>query len=195
MVETLDDSAQKHLELVAARETCDWCKYPDKQIYRGGLCRRCDGIKAELKHLHKEVQERMARGDVHPKFGLGALEFDYVTATYMAEAAQSEGRMYGSLCNREVTPLDLEHEFSFISKRFLKKDVYRNSVDLYTYFTLPQRRLLKYIVSRLARDELRRNRRNLARFEAQGRTIEQALNERFPGTYRVEEDATIDRGT
>ena len=192
MIETLDDSAQKHLERVAANELCNWCRYPYKPIYRGGLCRHCYGIKAELKRLHKEVVDRRARGDVHPKFGLGILEFDYVTAINMAEAAQSEGRMYGSLYNRQVTPLDLEHEFSFISERFLKKDLYRNSVDLFSDFTLAQRRLLKYIVSRLAREEFRRNRRNLAK--PQGQTIQQALNERFHGTYRVEEDATIQPG-
>ena len=109
----------------------------------------------------------------------------------MAEAAQTEGRIYGFLAG-DVTPLDLEHEFCFISEKFLKKDLYRHSVDLFTCFSPVQRRLLKFILSRMSREYLRRNRRRRAWFKVQmGRTVKQALKERFFGTYRVEEDPTI----
>ena len=191
MIPSVDGCAQKHLEFVADEEPCNWCRYPYKPIYSGGLCRHCYEIKAELKQLHREVEDRKAHGAGHPMFGLGNLEFEYIAAIDMAEAAQTEGRIYGFLAG-DVTPLDLEHEFCFISEKFLKKDLYRHSVDLFTCFSPVQRRLLKFILSRMSREYLRRNRRRRAWFKVQmGRTVKQALKERFFGTYRVEEDPTI----
>jgi hypothetical protein len=191
MIATLDDSAQRYLGSITEKEMCTWCRYPYKPTYSGGLCRHCYDIKAELRRLHREVEERKAHGAVHPTFGLGSLQFDYIAAIDMAEAAQGEGRVYGSLSKGDA-PLDLEHEFGFISQKFLKKDLYRNSVDLFTYFTPPQRRLLMYVLSRMSREYLRRNRRKRAWYDIQkGRTTKQALEERFFGTYRVEKDPTV----
>lgn len=181
-----------YLESIAGKEMCSWCRYPYKPTYSGGLCRHCYEIRAELRQLYRKVEDRKARGAVHPTFGLGNLQFDYIAAIDMAEAAHWEGRCYGSLYKHDVTPLDLEHEFGFISEKFLKKDLYRNSVDLFTYFTPPQRRLLIYVLSRMSREYLRRNRRKRAWHDIQkGRTVKQALAERFFGTYRVEEDPTV----
>ena len=189
-----NDLAQEWLEHIAERDACIWCKNPDKPVYCGGLCRHCYNIRAELKRLRREVQDRRARGPVSPRFDLAALEFDYIAAIDMAESAQCEGREYGPLSKGE-TPLDLEHEFSFISEKFLKKDLYRHSVALATAFSPSQRRLLVYLLSRMSREYLGRKRRSMVwyRILMTGRTIEQALRERFSGTYRVEEDPTIAR--
>ena len=74
----------------------------------------------------------------------------------------------------------------------VERGQYRHSVDLFTCFSPVQRRLLKFILSRMSREYLRRNRRRRAWFKVQmGRTVKQALKERFFGTYRVEEDPTI----
>ena len=191
MIPAIDDRAQEYLEYIAENEMCNWCKYPHKPIYRGGLCRHCYNIKAELKRLHRKMEDGKERGAVHPTFGLGNLQFDYTAAIDMAEAAQTEGRTYGSLSKGDA-PLDLEQEFGFISVKFLKKDLYRHSVDLFTYFAPSQRRLLMYVLSRISREYLRRNRRKRAWYDIQvGRTMKQALEERFFGTYRVEEDPSI----
>jgi hypothetical protein len=107
-----------------------------------------------------------------------------------AEAAQWDGRKYGSPNKGDVTPLDLEREFEFIGEKFLKKDLYRHSVALFQHFFTPsQRRLLMYILSKMSREYLRRS---LAWLDVQaGRTVEEALKERAFGTYRVEEDPSV----
>jgi hypothetical protein len=189
-----EEPAQEWLESIADRHACGWCKNPDKPVCCGGLCRHCYDIKIELRRLHREVEERKARGAVHPRFGLGELGFHYIAAIDMAESAQCKGREYGPLSKGEA-PLDFEHEFSSISEKFLKKDLYRHSVAQATAFSPSQRRLLVYLLSMMSREYLRRKRRSMAWFRIQvtGRTIEQALRERFPGTYRVEEDSTAVR--
>jgi hypothetical protein len=193
MITTADDPAQEFLDRIVDRKACDWCKHPDKPVHRGGLCSHCYKIKTELRRLHRRVEDRTARGTVHPMFGLGNLRFEYTVAIDMAEAAQWEGRKYGSPNKGDVTPLDLEHEFEFIGEKFLKKDLYRHSVALFQHFFTPsQRRLLMYILSKMSREYLRRNRRSLAWLDVQGgRTVEEALKERAFGTYRVEEEPTV----
>jgi hypothetical protein len=189
----MEDPAQQYLELIAERDTCGWCKHPREPIFRCGLCRHCYGIKSELKRRHRDLEGRRARGPVHPTFGLKNLEWPYAAAIDMAEAAQWEGREYGSLVRGE-DPLDLEHEFGFICRKLLRKDLYRNSAGLFTHFSPPQRRLLLYLLSWMSRGYLRRKRRRQAWYNIQkGRTLEQALKERLPGTYRVEDDPAVTR--
>jgi hypothetical protein len=195
MIPPTEEPAREWLQSISDRHACDWCKHPDKPIYHCGLCRHCYDIKTELRHLHREVEERKARGAVHPRFGLGDLEFHYIVAIDMAESAQCEGREYGPLSKGDH-PLEVEHELSFISEKFLRKDLYRHSVALAEAFSPSQRRLLIYLLSRMTREFLRRRRRSGARLRKTmtGRTVEQALGERFPGTYRVEADPTVVRG-
>jgi hypothetical protein len=105
----------------------------------------------------------------------------------MAEAAQSEGRVYGDAHREHVTSLKLEKEFGFISKHLLKKDVYRHGDYLFDSFTAAQKRQLFYIVSLMSREYLRKNRRKIASLAVQGRSTEEVRETRSFHTFRVEE--------
>jgi hypothetical protein len=188
------DSAQEALDWIARHEACEWCKHPFKDIYRAGLCRHCYSIKRELRALHHKV-EHAKRSTIPRRDGLISplLSLDYMTAIDMAENAQWEGRKYGSLYNDDITSLDLEHEFCFISKRFLKKDLYNHDAFLFDHFTVSQKRYLLYILSRMSREYLRRKRRMRSANKVIAKEVEEVLKERFLGTYRVEEDLAIIR--
>jgi hypothetical protein len=186
------DFAQEHLDSIGHREACEWCKHPFKDVYRAGLCRHCYKIKSELRALHNKVEH--AKRSTIPRRGdliSPMLSLDYMTAIDMAEDAQWEGRKYGSLYNDDVTSLDLEHEFCFISKTFLTRDLYNNSAFLFDRFTASQKRYLLYILSRMSREYLRRKRRFRSIWRVVGKDIKEVLEARSPGTYRVEEEVAI----
>jgi hypothetical protein len=115
----------------------------------------------------------------------------YMTAVQMAEDAQWEGRMYGSLYSADLTGLDLEWEFSLISKELLKRDLYNGHAFLFDCFAASQKRLLFYLLSRMSREHLRRKRRFSCEWKVTNKEISHVLKRRFPGTYRVEKDPAV----
>jgi hypothetical protein len=106
----------------------------------------------------------------------------------MAEDAQWEGRKYGSLHDEDVRSLDLEHELSFISKKFVKKDLYKGEAHWFDSLSVSQRRSLLYVLSKMGREYLRRKRRLRCVHRVQDKEIKQVLKGRSRGTYRVEKD-------
>ncbi|MGD0125283.1 MAG: hypothetical protein ABSF46_07995 [Terriglobia bacterium] len=182
------DFVQEHLDSISRREACGWCKHPFKDIYRSGLCRHCYKIKTELGALHQEVEHVKRAGKPYRGKVLisPSLKLAYMTALRMAEEAQWEGRKYGSLYNDDITSLDVQRELSFISKRFLKKDLYENCVYLFDCYNLSQKRNLLHILSMMSREYLRRKRRFRCRWEVVDKEIRHVLKGRFRGTYRVE---------
>jgi hypothetical protein len=88
------------------------------------------------------------------------LEFNLHTYTKMAGFAQGEGRAYGNIHERRVSGEDLEGEFSFISKRFVKKDLFYGLASVFDWsFTPDQKRLIYYLLSQMSRSHLRRSRK------------------------------------
>lgn len=191
MMVHLDRRAKDWLQTVAEDEKCAWCKYPYSAIYRDRLCRHCYKIKTELKRLHCDVQACKAQRSGHRFVVPVMLDLHYKTALEMAELAQAEGRAYGGIHQQEVTPLRLEHEFRFLSQRLLREDLYKHSADLFGLFTPTQRKYLFHILSRMGRKIMRRKCRLMATSSIIALSTEQVLNERFHGTYRVENDPTI----
>lgn len=183
------DCAQDYLDFLAEGKACDWCKHPDMPVYRAGLCRHCYDIKQRLRRLQRVVDGARASDGGRRKGGpiTAQLEVDYKTTVEMAELAQCEGRKYGSLYHADVTPLQLEHEFSLLSRALLRKDLYYGDADLFACFTPSQKRQLLYIVSRITRGDSRRKRRRLACAETLSKTIDQVLADRSPDSFRVEE--------
>jgi hypothetical protein len=183
------NGAQEILERIGKRVTCGWCKHPGIQVYRAGLCRHCYHIKTELVRLHQKVHHSRETGVPHPRFGSIPSEWDlkYKIAIRMAESAQSEGRMYGSISRDEITNLRLEHEFNLISKRLLKRDLYRNKACLFECFTACEKRYVFYIISLMSREILRKNRRASATYDVTGFSVDDVLAKRSRGTFRVEE--------
>lgn len=103
-----------------------------------------------------------------------ALELDLPTAKKMAELAQAEGLAYGSIQKRNVSGLDLEHQFSLLSQHVVGKDLFWGRASLFNWaFDLGERRLLFYLLSLMNRAWARRKRRAIARGIA-GRSAERS---------------------
>ena len=188
-METTSNHAQETLDRMGKSRECSWCKHPRKSVYRAGMCTHCYRIKRNLVRLHREVQRLRKTAAPHPRFGVIPFQLDheYRIALEMAEAARCEGRKYGSIHRDDITNLKLEHEFSFISKRFLKRDLYRNDAWLFECFSASQKRHLFYITSLMTREFLRNNRRAIAAGQVSGLSIDQVISGRSHGSFRVEE--------
>jgi hypothetical protein len=142
------------------------------------------------------VERRRAAGGGHPALGPISpwLEQDYKTALQMAEAAQTEGREQAGVHTATVTSLDLENEFSFVSKRFLKADLYSHAAYLFDCFDARQKRHLYYnILWRMTREYTRRKRRSIASGLVEQWSVQELLDNRTRGTYRVEQDTQVSR--
>jgi hypothetical protein len=111
----------------------------------------------------------------------------------LAEEAQAEGRSYGMILSEEVSTHDFEGYFVRLSMRLLKDDLYSQDAWLFECFTDSQRRLLKYILSRLTRESDRRHSSKISRLNVQ--RLEEVMKQRRRDSYRVEHDIERPRGT
>jgi len=122
-----------------------------------GLCRHCYDIRGKINRLRKQVEE-------HKKTAGGIpfeLDYLYRTALAMEKDAKIEGQKYGQVYADDITGLRLEHEFSEISKRFVRRDLYYGKANLFGWsFTPSQKRLLFYLLSLMSRAHLSRTRWN-----------------------------------
>lgn len=157
MPETPDFSGfiEPFLRGLSDRSTCEWCKHPEKMIYRIGLCRHCYDIRGKITRLGKKIEECRDKGKEVPV----ELAFFYRAALAMEKSAKSEGRVYGQLQADDITGYRLAHEFSFISESLVHQDLYRGDATLFDWsFTPNQKRLLLYLLSLVRRAHLRRTR-------------------------------------
>ncbi len=189
MSDHYEKCAEDSLNGIKTRRRCVWCRHPSKVVYCRGMCRHCYDIRQELRRLHKQVKRAKARFPEWPLANrLARLELDYMTAIEMAESAQILGRAYeGYLDN--TTALDLENEFRWLSRRFLRRDLFNHDSFLFECFSPVHRRYLMYIVSRINQEYLRLNRRKMATGSVIGKTMNEVLADRSWGTYRVESDS------
>jgi hypothetical protein len=76
----------------------------------------------------------------------------------MQKSAKVEGQTYGEY-SADVTGLNLEQQFSYISRMFVHQDLYYGDASLFDWsFTPNQKRLLFYLLSLMSRAHLRRTR-------------------------------------
>lgn len=150
----------KFLERIHSDATCQWCKHPEKPLHRAGLCRHCWKISREVSKLESRVQECKER-----KQSISFdLDFHLKSAKKMIHLAKMEGSAYGDIHRKDVTGLDLEHQFSLLSKALIRKDLFYGEANLFDWcFSLDQKRLIYYLISKLKRERLRRARRGRAK--------------------------------
>lgn len=151
--------AAEFLEGLFSRVKCQWCQDPSRWVYRSGLCRHCYGISRRLAKAEKAVKTAKSSSKRVPP----SLHLEVKTARRMADLAKAEGRTYGAIHERQVTGLDLEHQFSLLSERFLGMDLFYGKANLFDWsFSADQKRLIFYLLSRLDREFNRRHRRRIA---------------------------------
>jgi hypothetical protein len=148
----------------------------------------------ELRRLHKswtELKQRVtSKRQVPTEMEFFQIDFAYRLALVMAESAQIQGRAYDSLL-LEATTLQCEHEFSRLSKRFLRKDLFNGTAFLFDVFSPEHRCYLMYLIHKMLGEFYSRNRRSMAYGQTMGATTPEVLDSRAWGTYRVELDVDI----
>jgi hypothetical protein len=78
----------------------------------------------------------------------------------MKEDALAVGRMYGDVNTQEVEGLDLEHIFNRVGIISVRKELFYNDASMLAHtFTMPQRRMLTALLSRIVREHKRKTRR------------------------------------
>lgn len=142
--------------------------------------------------LHRQVTAATAK--YGPQWGrdtrLIALELEYNVAIEMAESAQILGRSYEDLL-RNADTLHCEWEFRSLSQRFVRKDLFYHDAFLFELFSPVHRRYLMYLIGRMMQVFYSRNRRKMAYLRVVGRNVQEVLDQRAWGIYRVEQDVQV----
>jgi hypothetical protein len=137
-----------------------------------------------LNRLQKRVDAAKHKYGPNWASRLDTLDLDYKAALLMVKSAKIEGVQYLRYYSDRTTPLELETEFRWLSTRFLHKNVFNHDAYLFEKLSPVNRRFVMYLVSRLTRDDRRRNRRNIARniaFQDELEQIESARPKRLSG--------------
>jgi hypothetical protein len=154
-----NDYPRTFLEQIHREPSCEWCKHPEKSLYAAGLCRHCYRIRQKVSNLESTVRLCKERKQ-SISFGL---DFRLKTARKMVNLAKMEGSRYGNLDRKNVTGVDLEHQFSLLSKSLVREDLYFGLANLFDWsFSPDQKRLIYYLISKVMREQSRRSRRGRA---------------------------------
>lgn len=135
-----------------------------KRIRRAGLCNHCYRLKGELKRTEKHLAEFKPRasnpqGSDMEKYWR---ERKVKVARQMIDLAKHEGESYKRLAE-PVSGLDLEHEFRYVSERWIGQDLFKTWANILAWtFNETQRRLLYYMLRKMSIEYLREHRRDIA---------------------------------
>ncbi len=154
-----NDYPRTFLEQMHSEPSCQWCKHPEQPLFRAGFCRHCYRINREASRLESQIEECKSRNQSVSPYLLSRLK----TARKMVDLAKMEGSAYGDLHRKNVTGLDLEHQFSMLTKAIFKKDLYYGEANLFDWsFSADQKRLIYFLLAKLMREHSRRTRRGIA---------------------------------
>jgi hypothetical protein len=153
------DYPRTFLEQMLRGPCCKWCKHREKSLYAAGLCSHCYRIRQKVSNLESTLRLCKER-----KQSISFdLDFRLKTARKMVNLAKMEGRRYGNLDRKNVTGLDLENQFSLLSKSLVREDLYFGHANLFDWsFSPDQQCLIYYLLSKLMREQSRRSRRGTA---------------------------------
>jgi hypothetical protein len=154
-----NDYPRTFLEQMHKGPSCEWCKHPEESLYAAGLCRHCYRIRQKVSNLKSKVRLCKER-----KQSISFdLDFRLKTAGKMVQFAKMEGSRYGNLDRKNVTGLDLEHQFSLLSTSLVREDLYFGHANLFDWsFSPDQKPLIYYLLSKVMRQRERKARRGRA---------------------------------
>jgi hypothetical protein len=155
--------AAEFLEGYINKVKCQWCQDPSRELYRARLCRHCYGISRRLAKAEKTMLAAKSSPMHVSHSHIIWLDLQVKTAQKMVDLAKADGLRYGAIHERQVTGLDLEHQFSLLSQRFLRKDFFYGQANLFDWsFSADQKRLIFYLLAQLHREFNRRHRKGVA---------------------------------
>lgn len=147
--------ARDFLESLFSRERCTSCRAIGEPIYRRGRCRHCYELLRKLYKIEKKVELVKECNRSVPL----QLELELRAAHQAVRNADNEGLAYGDLPNRNLDGIALEYELRYLSKVLVKKDLFFGTANLFDYcLTMPQRRFVLYMLSKISRAHRRRHR-------------------------------------
>jgi len=125
------------------------------------------------------------RNPTHPPIGLKSVNLrTKLVRSRMEESAKVDGLVYGPVCARDITGLDLEQEFSFISQELVRQNLYYDDANLFDWsFTQNQKRLIFYLLSLMSRPTANEHDRNVR--------LERSVFDLLSGTFRCRRLRTL----
>ena len=142
-----------YLACVDEGSRCEWCRFPYEPLRCKGLCSHCYRISREIIKAEKN----------HRRYKSHDTEFNLKIEKKKAELAKSEGQTYWPLKNKNVTGLDIEHQFYFLSNHLIKEELFAHTANHFNEkFTQEQRRLLYFFITKLNRKWDRQHRMGTA---------------------------------
>lgn len=137
---------------------CSWCANPFHEIRCSGLCDHCYRITREQNAIKQKIQQRKAKGLQVPY----ELAFSYRVAIEMEKLAKSESEHFDSKDSFH-TGMTIERLMMYVSEEWIRHSYYSNYASIFSQLFSPaQRRALIYLLSRMIREHMRRNRRRKA---------------------------------
>jgi len=139
-------------------KTCCWCRSPFHKVRSGGLCGHCYGISRKVKVLEQEIQSVKSLKKNVP----WDLHYQYQIAIEMENLAKQESLSFES-DDPFHTGMRIERLMNYICEHWVGHSYYSQYASTFNHFLSPdQRRAIIHLLSRMIRDHLRKNRRNLA---------------------------------
>ena len=158
-----EDYIDSFIEDLGQKPTCDWCHHPWHTKLTSRLCSHCYRIRREIVSLEREIKQKGVSLE---------REHDYKIALRKSQLARAEGMHYGNLHKRAISALDLEHELTNLSKKFLNKQMfYGDATSIGWALSLNQRMYVFYLLSLMQREYLRRNRHRMAQSQVTGTSL------------------------
>jgi hypothetical protein len=158
-----DERIQGLLDLWFSSSACSWCKEHNRPLYgkKLPLCGSCKRIAAQIRK-----HEKLAAPYAHqPRHLWNPYRSELETAQKMKSDALADGRAYADLNTRDIDGLELEHLFNELGRISVHKELFYNDATMLAHsFSMPQRRLLVALLSRIVRERRRKTRKPRARW-------------------------------
>ncbi len=164
-----DESIDSSISILLQGKRCGWCRSPQRPIRAKGLCASCYKWDKERSHLTARVKRLPPR---IPKDPYSDLRHELDVANCAVELCQIDGELLDDKL-RQTDSTDLENAFDTLARKLLRSKRTRNLFhchsEYFYEFSLPQRRWLWHLVSRLTNEVNRRDRRQTARSQVAAR--------------------------
>jgi len=155
--------ATRFVDSTLARDRCEWCRSPWRNLYRGRLCRSCYDKRTRLKQAERFISKLGSDGEPIPQ--LAHLE---VRALRHAIAnCKRSGKVLDGVLAPGSSALDLEHDLDWLSRRIChKKLFYGLATQLGWIFGPEHIRFLRCLIRKMIDTDTSRRRMERARSDA-----------------------------
>jgi hypothetical protein len=137
---------------------CSWCCSPFHKLQSKGFCGHCYRINRESKRLNEQIKDLKAQNKHIP----WDLHYEYQVSLKMEELAKQENWSFES-ADSFHTGMRIERLLDYVSEHWVNHSFYSQYASIFSnIFSSAQRRAVIYLLSKMVREHMRKNRRSTA---------------------------------